>query len=82
MDKKYEAGVWDQNIEQEDGVGFKMRSRHSTIELAIKAAIRYAKKRLNSPDLLTGGALTWSGGYREINNGKVFWVNSDGSHFI
>lgn len=71
---KYEAGVWEQHSEDNDGDGLTVWSRHTTESLARAAAVRYARGR-NAP---TGGALSWCGGYRLTDGGRVRWVTATG----
>lgn len=70
---KYEAGVWDQHQEDEDGVGFIPWSRHSRRDLAERAARKYARESTAR----TGSFLMWAGGVR-MPNGEVYWLNEDG----
>lgn len=60
----YEAGVWEQPL------GFVSWSQHSSAELAMKAARRYSRAQTAK----TGGALSWSGGWRKIGDRRVNWV--------
>jgi hypothetical protein len=71
----YAAGIWTQNGRfWEQNGGFFERSRHSTFELAMRAAIKYAKGR----DAPTGGSLSWAGGV-ECPDETVHWYNSTGA---
>jgi hypothetical protein len=70
----WEAGVWDRNTEDADGL--RVKSRHTTKALALKQARRYAAQ-LYSDGPSTGGALSWSGGVRGPD-GVTVWVRHDG----
>ena len=70
---RFSAGVWEQNA---DGDGFVEWSKHGTKEAAQAAARRYAK-RLYANGSHAGGALSWSGGWRE-DGGKVHWTGPGG----
>lgn len=63
----YRAGVWEQSI------GLLVWSRHRTQDAARGRAIRYARKQ-TAP---TGGTLSWSGGWSDLE-GKIHWVDRDG----
>lgn len=67
------AGVWNQITENDDGVGLVVWSRHTTRDLAERAARRYARDRTAS----TGGPLSWCGGVR-APDGSVRWLHADG----
>ncbi len=71
--ERYEAGIWEQSQEEEDGIGLVVWSRHSRRDLAERAALRYARERTAS----TGGALTWCGGVR-APDGSVDWLDRNG----
>lgn len=73
MERPYSVGEWEQHREEIDGIGFLARSRHSTEELARRAAIRLAKSFTHP----TGGALSWAGGVR-LPSGEVRWYGRDG----
>lgn len=60
--RRYEAGIWQQ------GVGFVAWSKHKTLDLAVRAARKYARGCTES----TGGAHSWSGGVR-APTGEVTW---------
>jgi len=69
--KLYTSGVWEQYPCDQDGIGFVVRSRHTTAALARAAARRIASLlRRHWPD--TGGAMTWCGGWRGPD-GVVHW---------
>jgi hypothetical protein len=68
----YVAGVWEQGCERELCVW----SRHATEDAAKKAARRYAR-RMRAEGPLTGGAHSWSGGWRGPA-GEPTWINADG----
>ena len=71
--EKFEAGVWEQYREEDGGDGLSVRSRHGRMDLAIKAATRYARES-SEP---TGGPLSWSGGVRGPD-GRVVWYDRAG----
>lgn len=62
----WEAGVW------EPGMGMVVWSRHSTRDLAVRAAIRYAR----ASRCQSGGMLTWSG---SLDGGGVTWYDRRGA---
>ena len=70
MDKNknsaWKAGVWEQSF------GFVEWSRHSTENLAIAAARKYAR-RLCRRGPGAGGTLSWAGGVRAPGGGAVTW---------
>lgn len=68
---KYESGIWEQDR------GLVVWSKHRTQAAAEKAARRYARERQEHGPA-TGGALSWSGGWRSVG-GKTTWVRHDGS---
>ena len=67
--RPYSAGIGEQR-----GDGLVVLSHHSRRDLAVRAAVRYARGR-QSP---TGGALSWCGGVRSPD-GRVSWYRTDGS---
>jgi hypothetical protein len=67
----YEAGIWQQ------GEGLVVWSRHRTAARAARVAREYARRAwADGPS--TGGALSWSGGYRDAATGRVVWVDRTG----
>lgn len=68
MDRKYQAGVWEQ------GRGLVVWSSHGTEALAAAAARRYARQLRGAS---SGGALTWAGGWRQ-DGASVHWIGADG----
>ena len=67
---RYSAGVWEQGRSLD---GFCEWSRHRTEAAAQNAARKYARR--HRAQVPTGGALSWSGGWRE-DDGPVEWVNA------
>jgi hypothetical protein len=70
----YVAGVWEQNSDPEGELC--VWSRHATEDAAKKAARRYAR-RMRGEGSTTGGAHSWSGGWRGPS-GATIWINADG----
>ena len=68
------AGVWEQNDDPERELC--TWSRHATEKAAKAAARRYAR-RMRSEGPTTGGAHSWSGGWRGPTGGTT-WINADG----
>lgn len=68
------AGVWEQNDDPERELC--IWSRHATEKAAKAAARRYAR-RVRSEGPVTGGAHSWSGGWRGPTGGTT-WINADG----
>jgi len=66
--KKWAAGVWEQ------GRGLVEWSKHSTRELATKAAMKYSRQNHQS----TGGLLTWAGGVMDPE-GEITWIDRYGN---
>lgn len=76
MERAYAAGVWGQEQEAIDGGGLVVWSRHRSQALAVRAARKYARQQQRD-GASAGGALSWSGGWRDAD-GRVRWIDSDG----